>query len=214
MKLIIIFVITLCGLAQSKLINLSCKQVRAFVDGHNSRRLQLAKGQIPGQPPASVMKLMIWDEELATKAAKWASRNQFRHNPEKSIGSRRFNTGENLYWYATTDPNHKLDIDGSLKSWFDEHYYFTHRPLKMKDLDGSSKHQIGHYTQMAWANTMYVGCAISQYWRNNFKEYLVVCNYGPGGNYIGQVPYETKRGASNTLTCDTKDCRQLYGDKC
>ncbi|CAH2071301.1 unnamed protein product, partial [Iphiclides podalirius] len=195
-------------------MNLTCKQIRAFVDGHNSRRLQLAKGQVPGQPPASGMKLMVWDDELAAKAAKWASKNHFAHNPDKTIGSRRFNTGENLYWYATTSPNHKINIDSCLKSWFDEYRHYTYAPLTMRNFDGSSKHQIGHYTQMAWANTMYVGCAISQYGNGNLKEFLVVCNYGPGGNYLGQKPYETRKGTSNSLICGSKDCSRRYGDKC
>ncbi|XP_068631331.1 venom allergen 5.01-like [Battus philenor] len=210
----VILLFALYGFTQAKLMNLSCKQIRSFVDGHNSRRLDLAKGQVPGQPPASAMKMMIWDDELAAKAAKWASRNRFAHNPEKTIGSHRFSTGENLYWYATTNHNHKLDIDSCLKSWFDEHVHYVYAPLKMKDFDKSSKHQIGHYTQMAWANTMYVGCAISQYTKSGFKEFLVVCNYGPSGNYLGQKPYESNRGASNSLMCGIKDCRQRYGDKC
>lgn len=30
-------------------------------------------------------KFKIWDEELATKAGKWASRNKFEHNPDRTI---------------------------------------------------------------------------------------------------------------------------------
>ncbi|KPI91338.1 Venom allergen 5.02 [Papilio xuthus] len=212
----IILLFAICGFTQAKLINLSCKQIRAFVDGHNARRLQLVKGQVPGQPPASDMKLMMWDNELEAKAAKWASRNNFAHNPDKTIGSRRFHTGENLYWYATTDLTHKLDVESSLKSWFDEHRNYSYGPLTMRDFNRSTKKQIGHYTQMAWANTIYVGCAISQYTKNNFKEFLVVCNYGPGGNYIGQKPYESRRrrGGTNALACGAKNCSQRYGDRC
>lgn len=40
-------------------LNLSCQQIKAFVDGHNSRRQQLAKGEIEGQPAASEMKFMV-----------------------------------------------------------------------------------------------------------------------------------------------------------
>ncbi|KPJ19489.1 Venom allergen 5 [Papilio machaon] len=212
----IILLLAICGFTRAKLINLSCKQIRAFVDGHNARRLQLVKGQVPGQPPASDMKLMMWDNELEAKAAKWASRNHFAHNPDKTIGSHRFHTGENLYWYATTDLTHKLDVESSLRSWFDEHLNYSYGPLTMRDFNKSSKKQIGHYTQMAWANTMYVGCAISQYTKNNFKEFLVVCNYGPGGNYIGQKPYESRRrhASANALICGAKNCSQRYGDRC
>lgn len=40
-------------------LDLSCKQIRAFVDGHNSRRLSLAKGTVSNQPAASEMKYMV-----------------------------------------------------------------------------------------------------------------------------------------------------------
>ncbi|CAG4992959.1 unnamed protein product [Parnassius apollo] len=210
----LIFLFLFCGVAQSKLINLSCNQIRAFVDGHNFRRLQLAKEEVPGQPAASDMKLMVWDSELATKAAKWASRKQFSHNPDRNIGSGRFKTGENIYWYSTTDSKHKIDIDSSLKSWFDEYQHYTYGPLSMSDFDGSSQYQIGHYTQMAWADTTHLGCAISQYWQGNTKEFLIVCNYGPSGNYIGDTPYKIGRNASNFLKCGTDDCSRPYGDKC
>ncbi|CAH2071295.1 unnamed protein product, partial [Iphiclides podalirius] len=214
MQFNVVFLFALCGLVQSKLLNLSCKQIRAFVDGHNSRRLQLAKGEVPGQPAASEMKLMVWDDELAAKAAKWASRNEFTHNPDKSIGTGRFKTGENLYWYGTTDSKHKIDVDSSLKSWFDEYEHYTFGPLKESQFDGSSQYQIGHYTQMAWADTKYVGCAISQYWEGKMKDFLVVCNYGPGGNYLDDTPYRTDRGASHSLVCESEACRKPYGDKC
>ncbi|CAK1598787.1 unnamed protein product [Parnassius mnemosyne] len=214
MSLKLLFLFVFCGVSQSKLINLSCNQIRAFVDGHNSRRLQLAKGEVSGQPAASDMKFMVWDNELATKAAKWASREQFLHNPDKNIGSGRFETGENLYSYGTTDSKHKIDIDDSLKSWFDEHQHYTYGPLSISDFDGSSKYQIGHYTQMVWADTTYIGCAISQYWQANLKKFLIVCNYGPSGNYIGETPYKIGRNTSNFLKCGTEDCSRPYGDKC
>ncbi|XP_038220921.1 scoloptoxin SSD43-like [Zerene cesonia] len=66
--------------------SLPCRKIRAIVNGHNQRRLQLAQGRVAKQPAASEMKYMIWDEELAAKASKWASRNVFEHNPDRTIG--------------------------------------------------------------------------------------------------------------------------------
>ncbi|CAH2242192.1 jg13953, partial [Pararge aegeria aegeria] len=68
-----------------QVLQLTCSQVRDFVDGHNSRRLRLAKGEIPNQPAASDMGQVVWDDELAAKASEWASHYKFSHNPDRSI---------------------------------------------------------------------------------------------------------------------------------
>ncbi|XP_013138827.1 PREDICTED: venom allergen 5-like [Papilio polytes] len=210
----IIFIFALCGFVHSKLINLSCNQIRDIVDGHNARRQQLAQGVVPGHPAASDMKYMVWDEELAAKARKWASRNEFNHNPDKTIGSGRFKTGENLYSFGSTSPGAKINIDKSLSAWFDEYKDYTYGPLTRNLFDGSSDVQIGHYTQMAWADTTYVGCGLSQYWERGMKTFLLVCNYGPGGNILGQTPYTESDEGGNSLQCSIGDCSAPYGDKC
>jgi pathogenesis-related protein 1 len=44
----------------------------------------------------------------------------------------------------------------------------------------------GHYTQLVWADTEAVGCAVA---RNPTQTYEVwVCNYTPGGNFAGERP--------------------------
>ncbi|XP_050343526.1 venom allergen 5-like [Nymphalis io] len=196
-----------------KVLDLSCKEIRAFIDGHNSRRLSLAKGNVQKQPAASEMKYMIWDKELAAKASKWASTNQLSHNPDRTIGSGRFTTGENIYMAGSTDLNWKINVDSALQSWFDEHKDYTYGPIKISDFNGSNK-AIGHYTQMAWSDSVYIGCGISENQKNGMKEYYVVCNYGPPGNYLGQTPYKASGSGSGKLICSTKDCSRPYGDNC
>ncbi|XP_026737612.1 venom allergen 5-like [Trichoplusia ni] len=214
MELKVIFLLTFLTIAQCQLIPLSCAQIRAFVDGHNSRRLLLAQGRVPGQPAASKMNIVLWDEELHVKAAKWALSNKNFHNPDKHIPSGRFTTGENLYWYYTTDSKYNLNPDMALESWFGEHANFTYGPLQESDFDNSKNYQIGHYTQMAWSDSIYIGCAISQTRKNRWNNFYVVCNYGPGGNYVNETPYETSADSNGKLYCGTKDCSQPYGPKC
>ncbi|XP_037296592.1 scoloptoxin SSD976, partial [Manduca sexta] len=125
---------------------LTCKQIKQFVDGHNSRRFLLSQGKVPGQPAAAEMKYMVWDDELAAKAAKWAAENHNYHNPDNTVGSGRFRTGENLYWYSTTDRSFKLNVGSALDAWWDEHKDYRYGPLKASDF--SSSVQIGHYTQV------------------------------------------------------------------
>lgn len=217
MKTILIF---LCVLIHGsfELEDLSCEQIRAFVDGHNMRRLKVAKGEVANQPAASEMKFMLWDDELAEKAAQWAAQNGQGHNPDKTIPSGRFTTGENLYWYSAMNSNQELNVDNALESWFDEHKMFKYNQIESSDFDGSKSYQIGHYTQMVWSETVLVGCAVSKTKEGDWDNFLVVCNYGPAGNFMGEYPYKT--GSSSDLVCDCKkydescDCNKPYGKKC
>lgn len=50
----------------------------------------------------------------------------------------------------------------------------------------------GHYTQLIWAETTSVGCAIaicSPHHDYNAIGYNLACAFGPGGNIGGQRPY-------------------------
>lgn len=82
--------------------------------------------------------------------------------------------GENLYWSAGFKPTGAdvSDAWGSEKADYD---YATN----------SCSGVCGHYTQQVWADSTELGCAMI----NCGNEYLVACEYGPGGNYIGQPPY-------------------------
>lgn len=31
--------------------------------------------------------VQVWDEELAEKASKWAEKEEFKHNPDRTIGT-------------------------------------------------------------------------------------------------------------------------------
>ncbi|KAJ0178790.1 hypothetical protein K1T71_005565 [Dendrolimus kikuchii] len=178
---------------------LSCNQIRAFVDGHNYRRLQLAKGT-------------VWDNELAAKAASWAAKDVKGHNPNRAVG--RFNTGENIHWFSTSDKKFVFNPDAALGSWFAEHKNYKFSPVQWSDFKRAQDNQIGHYTQMAWSDTVYFGCALGEKIDGIWKKIKVVCNYGPAGNYIGQTPYKTNGRTSDKLVCTLDNCSRPYGDRC
>uniref|UniRef100_A0A3Q3E2B1 Peptidase inhibitor 16-like n=1 Tax=Labrus bergylta TaxID=56723 RepID=A0A3Q3E2B1_9LABR len=72
----------------------------------------------------------------------------------------------------------------------------------------------GHYTQMVWADTHRVGCAVHvctdmeglNWGRTNF----LVCNYYPAGNYEGERPYVEgdwcSRCPENLQKCENNLC--------
>ncbi|XP_026322127.1 GLIPR1-like protein 1 [Hyposmocoma kahamanoa] len=155
---------------------------------------------------------MIWDEEIAQKAANWAEQNKFQHNPDISLPSKRFETGENLYLHRSTDPKFVLNLDVSIQEWFDEHKNYRYKKLEFSDFQSSKV--IGHYTQMVWADTMYIGCAVSQYQDGKWNSILVVCNYAPRGNKLDDHPYDTQGRRTNGLLCNLSNCNGIYGKSC
>lgn len=52
-------------------------------------------------------------------------------------------------------------------------------------IDESNVYACGHYTQLVWRSTKRVGCAKVICAGN----VIIVCNYDPPGNFLGQEPY-------------------------
>ncbi|CAG9134133.1 unnamed protein product [Plutella xylostella] len=94
-----------------------------------------------------------------------------------------------------------------LKSWWDEHRHWKYGPLTYED--GSK--QFGVFTQMAWADSVHLGCGRSKF--RSPRRTVIVCNYGPGGNIIGSTPYRAGE-PTKLLYCVTGDCKRSYGDYC
>ncbi|XP_014367134.2 scoloptoxin SSD976 [Papilio machaon] len=211
MRIFIALLFVICC-AYCEHIELTCEQIRAFVDGHNNRRLIVAKGLVPGQPAASNMEFMVWDEELAEKASKWAEKNEFKHNPDRTIDSNRWSlVGENIYvynYYSNMGDEPKIDIENALDNWFQEHKFYNFVPFFLTSIN-----PFGHYTQMVWSNTNRIGCGISQTKTHNHIKTLFVCDYGPTGNYFEQKPYKTNGPIENLLCRDGK-CDKPYGPNC
>ena len=103
--------------------------------------------------------------------------NDFNHRRDNPFG-------ENLYMKTfTVDTPGALDslkCEDGIKFWYDEIQDFDFskgRPFQ-KSLDEGKK--VGHFTQLVWDDTRYVGCAKS-YSEKSFTVYIV-CNYDPPGN--------------------------------
>ncbi|KAL1006278.1 hypothetical protein UPYG_G00070170 [Umbra pygmaea] len=179
---------------------ISQNDMLSILDYHNKVRGKVF-------PPASNMEYMTWDETLAKTAEDWAQVCQWEHGPRHLL---RF-LGQNL----SVRTGRYRSILQLVKPWYDEvkDYVFPYPrdcnprcPLKCQGP------MCTHYTQMVWATTNKVGCAIHtchnmNVWGNIWKRatYLV-CNYSSKGNWIGEAPYKVG------VPCSA--CPPSYGGSC
>merc|ERR1719370_1450726 len=95
----------------------------AMVAKHNELRRKVAQGNQPDQPPAANMRELVWDEELATSAQRWADQCTNSHDYAKQTLDGVY-VGQNLYMtWGPSDKNQKeLDDDSvrTIQNWFDE----------------------------------------------------------------------------------------------
>lgn len=165
-----LIIILICLVAESsaqELVKLSGEQRQEFIDVHNQWRANV------GTKP------LEWNNDLAKYAAEWAmqltKKCQMEHRPTEGKWKRIY--GENLYWISTSSASPKHAVD----SWGSEIQYYK-KPAPIK-----SPNKYGHYTQMVWKNTTEVGCAIAVCKEGGT---LVVCNYDPPGNWLGETAYD------------------------
>uniref|UniRef100_A0A8C8S412 Cysteine rich secretory protein LCCL domain containing 2 n=1 Tax=Pelusios castaneus TaxID=367368 RepID=A0A8C8S412_9SAUR len=163
------------------------------------------RGQV--YPSASNMEYMTWDDVLERSAEAWAQECSWDHGPANLIMS----IGQNLavHWGRYRSPAFHV------QSWYDEVKDYTYPYPHECDPwcpDRCSGAMCTHYTQMVWATTNKVGCAVNvckqmnvwgEIWEN--AVYLV-CNYSPKGNWIGEAPYKNGRPCS--------ECPPSYGGSC
>lgn len=87
------------------------------------------------------------------------------------------NYGENLYWSSA-----QASVQDAVAGWESEVAFYDY------DTNTCEPGQMcGHYTQLVWADTERVGCALRACAANRGE--IVMCVYDPAGNWAGQRPY-------------------------
>lgn len=165
--------------------NIEAYQPDVAVKVHNDyRRLQ----------NSSNMKALQWDEGLADETATYALKCDFNHD-SNSVD------GENIYMTTKTFDTTGT-LMGAITAWHKEE----------KDYDFSTNkcapgEVCGHYTQMVWANSRRIGCAVASCpsVKNAFDDNrggtLVFCRYSPAGNVAGVSPFKQGKRCSE---CDSE----------
>ncbi|XP_043921770.1 cysteine-rich secretory protein LCCL domain-containing 1 [Protopterus annectens] len=173
---------------------------KLILDLHNKLR-----GQV--YPQSSNMEYMAWDSELERSAEEWAETCLWEHGPGYLLPS----IGQNLgvHWGRYRPPT------SHVQAWFDEAKWYSF-PYPQECNPYCPFRCSGpictHYTQMVWATTSKIGCAINTCYNMNVwgqiwaKAVYLVCNYSPKGNWWGHSPYKHGRSCSA--------CPPSYGGGC
>ncbi|PZR10803.1 MAG: hypothetical protein DI536_19200 [Archangium gephyra] len=143
---------------------------QSAVDAHNVERANAMPAPSPALP------LVSWSASAASLAEDWARRCVFEHRDPSDLG-------ENLH-ASSREPT----ITEVIQGWAAEKsdYTYTTNTCRVGK-------QCGHYTQVVWRSSVGIGCATQRCTTGSpFGSgtwFLVVCNYDPPGNFIGQKPY-------------------------
>lgn len=135
--------------------------IRQFLLPHNRIRAKL------GIPP------LKWSPKLASYASWWAHRRRQNCELLHSDGD----YGENLFWGSGTD----WAPGDAVAAWAKERLYYDYSSNTCKQ-----NKDCWHYTQVVWKESTRVGCAKVIC---NTGDTLVICNYDPHGNVIGEKPF-------------------------
>ncbi|WP_257387632.1 CAP domain-containing protein [Tahibacter caeni] len=186
----LLLLILLAGVSErAEAIALDCLFLDAFESGtsvapanwkplltlHNCVRRSVTPAAVPS------LGLLRWDAAIATFAQNYANNCQYAHNPSAPYG-------ENLYAGAVSSGFPTNVEAAAATGWANEAASYNYAA-------NSCSGVCGHYTQMVWRTTAAVGCGLRQCTTNSpfqppFTNWtLVVCNYSPAGNVIGQRPY-------------------------
>lgn len=139
-----------------------------------------------------------WNATLAASSTAYAQDCVWQHDGNRSPDAGFGYVGENLYM-SGGQPSANTVLN-AVAAWADERYDYDYG-----DTIVNAGPVVGHYTQIVWDSTTNVGCGYA-YCNNiqglNRSGTIVVCRYGPGGNYLGQTPYDYSTGSCLDLDND------------
>jgi pathogenesis-related protein 1 len=147
--------------------HLTTQEVRQLLTTHNKARAEV------GTSP------LAWSDELAVYAQEWADHlastsRRMEHRPYS--GRWKQEHGENLFMGTAS----YYGVADAVAMWEREKRAYDGGTIRVSDV-----HAYGHYTQLVWRDTKRVGCAKVECAGN----VIVVCNYDPPGNVLGETPY-------------------------
>uniref|UniRef100_A0A2I4APH3 C-type lectin domain family 18 member A n=1 Tax=Austrofundulus limnaeus TaxID=52670 RepID=A0A2I4APH3_AUSLI len=143
-----------------------------------------------------------WDEQLATRAKEQAllchTDHYFQH----------FASFSHVGWNSRLSAPGVASFSDIIDAWFEEGKDFLYADGKCRE-----NATCQHYTQLVWATSGHLGCAIHQCLRDENLWEIFVCAYYPGGNWEVNsrlvTPYKTGESCS-LCTSSMSGCFRLW----
>ncbi len=150
------------------------------------------------------MNALLWDPALEQVAQEYANGCTFAHNANRTTRFRELQGSATFSGDVVVGENLAIGTLGAFTAaqlaagWVNESTSYGYTPI------ASGGATTGHFTQVAWAKTRYVGCGVAECsgGGGGARGLLVVCDYASAGNYLGQLPWDA--GTS---------CAQCEGDR-
>ncbi|XP_026476747.1 venom allergen 5-like [Ctenocephalides felis] len=191
-----------------KRLRLGAKEQQIILDEHNRLRSLVATGQAKNGkgeklPPAKNMNHLLWCNEMAYLAYLNVLQCKMRHDECRDTYTQ---NGQNLYnVMSSTNLTIEHVIGTGIEMWFDE--IEDVELSEIESFTGGKGKIIGHFTQLVWAKSTYVGCALATYKRGNLNSYLLACNY-VNGNMLFESVYDAGKTCAECSSCtDTGLCK-------
>ncbi|XP_012874170.1 PREDICTED: GLIPR1-like protein 1 [Dipodomys ordii] len=174
--------------------------IEQYIKVHNDYRRRV-------DPPAADMQYLRWNADLARIAKEWSVKCKLEHNPCTTKPYQCFEEyeyiGENMWIGGINDFSPKAAVT------------FWHNESLSYDYDTLSCSRVcGHYTQVVWATSNRIGCAITLCPNlGGASIALFVCNYGPAGNFANKAPYIKGKSCSlcpKGLKCVRRLCKHPH----
>ncbi|XP_038075979.1 peptidase inhibitor 16-like [Patiria miniata] len=184
-------------------VNMTQEEKDLFLDVHNELRAKV-------DPEAANMVFMKWDEPLAEMAQAWSAECVWGHGQTEPNITPFKQIGQNLY--RISGYGNRPSGRAVSQAWYNEISWYT------LETNACQEGKVcGHYTQLAWANSHFLGCAM--YFCENAtgdgrvqynNVWIVTCNYGPAGNVRSLKPYKP---GPNCTKCDS-GVGECYNSQC
>ena len=142
-----------------------------LLDKHNELRAKVANGNEDGQPSATNMNKLEWDDELASNAQLWADQcpdgswvvsDSPPHDPNRNTIVYDGHVGQNMADSWNSQDNMVWGLSTKVQAWYDEVKDWPAGNVGAFSNNGATG-VIGHYTQVIWAETKKVGCGVIYY---------------------------------------------------
>ncbi|KAL0490222.1 PR12 [Acrasis kona] len=160
--------------ASSSVVNrFTTQEITAIVNAHNQIRTGVG-----------LTELVSWSTTVEDFAVSYASQCKsngqlMAHNQNRYLADGTY-VGENIF--ASTSRGTLTGVE-AVNSWGSEKTYYNYTSNTCQ-----SGQQCGHYTQIVWRTSINIGCARVKCSNIQYGN-TILCDYSPGGNYVGRKPY-------------------------